>query len=71
LLAPDGGPLLGKQSDWSTDRPVTAEGLIAALDEAGVDETAIVQASTCHGYDNSYCATRLPDFRIDFRRWNL
>jgi predicted TIM-barrel fold metal-dependent hydrolase len=57
-------PLFGKQSDWSKDRPVTAEGLLAAMDEAGVDKTAIVQASTCYGYDNSYLCdaiARFPD----------
>jgi predicted TIM-barrel fold metal-dependent hydrolase len=47
-------PLFGVQSDWSRDRPVTLEGLIAAMDEAGVDKAAIVQSSTCYGYDNSY-----------------
>ena len=47
-------PLFGVQSDWSKDRPVTIEGLVAAMDEAGVDKAAIVQSSTCYGYDNSY-----------------
>ena len=47
-------PLFGVQSDWSRDRPVTIEGLVAAMDEAGVDKAAIVQSSTCYGYDNSY-----------------
>src|SRR5579863_9384070 len=47
-------PLFGVQSDWSRDRPVTLEGLIAAMDEAGVDKAAVVQSSTCYGYDNSY-----------------
>jgi predicted TIM-barrel fold metal-dependent hydrolase len=47
-------PLFGVQSDWSRDRPVTIEQLVAAMDEAGVDKAAIVQASTCYGYDNSY-----------------
>jgi L-fuconolactonase len=47
-------PLFGVQSDWSKDRPVTLEGLIAAMDEAGVDKAAVVQSSTCYGYDNSY-----------------
>jgi predicted TIM-barrel fold metal-dependent hydrolase len=49
-------PLFGVQSDWSRERPVTIEGLIAAMDEAGVDQAAIVQSSTCYGYDNSYVA---------------
>ena len=47
-------PLFGKQSGWSKDRPVTIEQLVAAMDEAGVDKAAIVQASTCYGYDMSY-----------------
>lgn len=47
-------PLFGVQSDWSRERPVTIEGLVAAMDEAGVDKAAIVQSSTCYGYDNSY-----------------
>jgi predicted TIM-barrel fold metal-dependent hydrolase len=47
-------PLFGKQSDWSKERPVTIEGLLQAMDQAGVDKAAIVQSSTCYGYDNSY-----------------
>ena len=47
-------PLFGVQSDWSKERPVTVEGLVAAMDQAGVDKAAIVQSSTCYGYDNSY-----------------
>jgi L-fuconolactonase len=56
-------PLFGKQSGWSRDRPVTIEDLAAAMDEAGVDKAAIVQASTCYGYDMSYvcdAAARYP-----------
>src|SRR5262249_21167117 len=47
-------PLFGVQSDWSKKRPITVEQYIAAMDAAGVDTAAIVQASTCYGYDNSY-----------------
>mgnify|MGYP000041195521 CR=1 FL=1 len=47
-------PLGGKQSTWSKERPVTFPDFIAAMDEAGVDKAAIVQSSTCYGYDNSY-----------------
>jgi predicted TIM-barrel fold metal-dependent hydrolase len=47
-------PLFGVQSDWARERPVTIEGLIVAMDEAGVAKAAIVQSSTCYGYDNSY-----------------
>lgn len=57
-------PLFGVQSDWSRERPVTIEGLIAAMDEAGVAKAAVVQASTCYGYDNSYLTdsiARFPD----------
>jgi predicted TIM-barrel fold metal-dependent hydrolase len=49
-------PLGGRQSDWSETRPVSVEQLIAAMDEAGVQKAAIVQASTCYGHDNSYVA---------------
>jgi L-fuconolactonase len=49
-------PLGGHQSDWSRTRPVTAEEMIAAMDRAGVDKSALVQASTCYGHDNSYVA---------------
>ena len=49
-------PLGGSQSDWSRERPVSAEQMIAAMDEAGVSRSALVQAATCYGYDNSYLA---------------
>jgi predicted TIM-barrel fold metal-dependent hydrolase len=49
-------PLGGHQSDWSRTRPVTCEQMIAAMDAAGVDKAALVQASTCYGHDNSYVA---------------
>jgi len=49
-------PLFGVQSDWSRERPVPIEDMIAAMDEAGIDKSAIVQASTCYGHDNSYLA---------------
>src|SRR6185437_6715174 len=47
-------PLGGHQSDWSRTRPVTTEQMIVAMDEAGVTRSALVQASTCYGHDNSY-----------------
>jgi len=49
-------PLSGRQSDWSRERPVDFERMIAAMDEAGVAKAALVQASTCYGYDNAYLA---------------
>jgi predicted TIM-barrel fold metal-dependent hydrolase len=49
-------PLFGVQSDWSRERPVTIDDMIASMNEAGVDKSAIVQASTCYGHDNSYLA---------------
>jgi predicted TIM-barrel fold metal-dependent hydrolase len=49
-------PLGGHQSDWSRTRPVTTEQMIVAMDKAGVAKSAIVQASTCYGHDNSYVA---------------
>ncbi len=49
-------PLGGHQSDWSRERPVNFEKMIADMDEAGIARAALVQASTCYGYDNSYVA---------------
>lgn len=46
-------PLGGILSDWARDRPVTPDQMIAAMDEAGVARAALVQASTCYGFDNS------------------
>ena len=47
-------PLGGTQSKWAADRPVTAEGLLARMDEVGIDQAVLVQATTAYGYDNSY-----------------
>ena len=49
-------PLGGTQSTWSSERPTTYAMLAAAMDEAGVDKAAIVQASTAYGHDNTYVA---------------
>ncbi len=57
-------PLGGKQSDWSSERTLTPDQLIAAMDEAGVAKAAVVQASTAYGHDSSYAAdsiARFPD----------
>ncbi|MFC5827836.1 amidohydrolase family protein [Nonomuraea insulae] len=47
-------PLGGKQSVWAQSRPVSAEGMAARMDEAGVARAVLVQATTAYGYDNSY-----------------
>jgi predicted TIM-barrel fold metal-dependent hydrolase len=49
-------PLGGKQSDWSRTRPVSAEELLAAMDDARVSKVALVHASTAYGHDASYVA---------------
>jgi predicted TIM-barrel fold metal-dependent hydrolase len=49
-------PLGGHQSDWSRERPVSVEQMIVAMDRAGIAKSALVQASTCYGHDNSYVA---------------
>jgi L-fuconolactonase len=57
-------PLFGKRSDWSQERPCLVENLIAAMDEAGVDQAAVVHSSTTYGFDNSYVVdscNRYPD----------
>jgi len=47
-------PIGGKQSGWATTRPVTAEGMVERMDEAGITQSVLVQATTAYGYDNSY-----------------
>ncbi|CAD6537334.1 amidohydrolase family protein [Paraburkholderia sabiae] len=47
-------PVGGHQSEWSAKRPVSFEGLLAAMDEAGIGRAVVVQASTVYGNDNSY-----------------
>jgi L-fuconolactonase len=47
-------PIGGHQSTWSQERPVNSEGLIAAMDKAGIAKAVIVQASTVYGHDNRY-----------------
>ncbi len=49
-------PLNGVPSIWSKNRPTSWQQLIDAMDEAQVAKAAIVQASTCYGFDNSYVA---------------
>jgi L-fuconolactonase len=56
-------PLFGVQSDWSRERPVTIDDMIASMNEAGVDKSAIVQASTCYGHDNSYVADSIANHK--------
>jgi len=47
-------PIGGKQSAWASSRPVTAEEMLARMDEAGIRQAVLVQATTNYGYDNSY-----------------
>ncbi|MDT2005698.1 amidohydrolase [Rhodococcus opacus] len=47
-------PIGGTQSGWATTRPVTADGMIERMDEAGIGQAVLVQATTAYGYDNSY-----------------
>ena len=49
-------PLGGTQSTWSRDRPTSYETMIQEMDAAGIAKSAIVQASTAYGHDNSYVA---------------
>ncbi len=59
-------PMGGKQSDWSRERPVTDSGMLAAMREAGVAQSILVQASTCYGHDNSYVAACVKKHRREF-----
>ena len=50
-LNPEGPALI-----WYKEAPVTAEGLLLLMDEAGVDRATLVQALSVYGYDNRYVA---------------
>jgi predicted TIM-barrel fold metal-dependent hydrolase len=52
-------PIGGHQSDWSQARPVDHDGLVAAMDKAGISKAVVVQASTVYGHDASYVAEAL------------
>jgi predicted TIM-barrel fold metal-dependent hydrolase len=57
-------PIGGKQSEWAASRPVTAEGMLRRMDETGISQAVLVQATTHYGYDNSYVldtSRRRPD----------
>lgn len=56
-------PLGGHQSRWSEDHPVDADGLLRALDDAGIDKAVVVQASTVYGHDNGYVAASVAAHR--------
>lgn len=67
-------PMGGTQSDWSRERPVDCAGMLQAMQQAGVTQSVLVQASTCYGHDNRYvadCVKREPRafagvFSVDF-----
>jgi L-fuconolactonase len=54
LAAYPRAPIGGKQSEWAASRPVTADGMAARMDQAGIGQAVLVQATTAYGYDNSY-----------------
>ncbi|OON79652.1 amidohydrolase family protein [Streptomyces tsukubensis] len=47
-------PIGGRRSQWSQARPVDIDGLVRALDDAGIARAVVVQASTVYGHDNRY-----------------
>ncbi|MGW2822664.1 amidohydrolase family protein [Streptomyces sp. NPDC001443] len=47
-------PIGGKASAWATSRPVTAEDMAERMDQAGIQRSVLVQATTAYGYNNSY-----------------
>lgn len=49
-------PLGEKRSDWSHERSISTEELIAAMDEARIDQAALVHSSTTYGFNCDYVA---------------
>jgi L-fuconolactonase len=59
-------PLGGTQSTWSRDRPTPFQKLVEAMDAAGIDKAAVVQASTAYGHDNGYLAEAIAAYPTRF-----
>jgi L-fuconolactonase len=59
-------PLGSHKSDWSRQRPINVDQMIAAMDQAGIAKSALVQASTCYGHDNSYVADAIAAHPVRF-----
>lgn len=59
-------PLGGSQSNWSRDRPVPYELMVEEMNAAGVDKSALVQAATAYGFDNSYVAEAIAAYPTRF-----
>lgn len=55
-------PLGGHQSEWSGERPIGIDGLLAQMDAAGVERSVVVHSSTTYGFDNSYVADAVGRF---------
>jgi L-fuconolactonase len=55
-----------KQAAWFHDVPVSAEDLLARMDEAGVDAALLVQGVGAYSYDNAYAvdAARIAPSRL-------
>jgi predicted TIM-barrel fold metal-dependent hydrolase len=49
-------PVAGKVSEWALSRAVTRDRYVQLMDEVGIGQAALVQASTANGFDNSYTA---------------
>lgn len=61
VISPDAAsypvnPIGGHQSEWSSQRPADASQLLRTMDDAGIDQAVVVQASTVYGHDNRYVA---------------
>ncbi|SEL58932.1 Predicted metal-dependent hydrolase, TIM-barrel fold [Pseudoxanthomonas sp. GM95] len=59
-------PIGGHQSEWSQARPVDADGLLRAMDAAGIEQAVVVQASTVYGHDNRYVTDSVRQHRDRF-----
>ncbi|NID14840.1 amidohydrolase family protein [Luteibacter yeojuensis] len=71
VISPDTGtypiaPIGGRQSEWSHERPVDTEGLLRAMDLAGIEQAVVVQASTVYGHDNRYVTASVRAHRDRF-----
>ncbi len=55
-------PLFGRQSAWSAEHPLDYPDMVKAMDEAGVDKSVLVQASSAYAFDNTYVAEAIATY---------
>jgi predicted TIM-barrel fold metal-dependent hydrolase len=60
-------PAFDHVAPYVTERPISAEMMLAAMDEAGVTQSVLVHSTMAYGYDNRYAADAAEAYPQRFR----